>query len=193
MMLVSMSVIQLMNELRPYTSLGANRLAVVCQWCILFVCFLGLLLRISLDELDASIGYDKASLITIMLIIVLIFPLVFGVLQKRKYFISYIRRMIGLRRLSAKTTDVLNVSGLTPRSSKEVIAVREGSTGDGSSVMRQSPSGGSLDSKPARKLAPTLSFEMDLVGQSERQRSPIFIREASDLRFKYDEQKSDEG
>ena len=63
MVTFTMCVVILLNELKPYVSGAANRLAYVAQWQILLISFFTLLYRVDLDAIDRNINYDKKTLL----------------------------------------------------------------------------------------------------------------------------------
>jgi hypothetical protein len=94
MMVVSMLLVQTINELKPYVHEDANRLAAIAQWEILLVSFVGLLLRVDLSQLDSAFVYNKNELLTICLIIICFIAPVYAIFQKRKeiWYFVFVRR-----------------------------------------------------------------------------------------------------
>lgn len=63
MVTFTMCVVILLNELKPYVSGAANRLAYVAQWQILLISFFTLLYRVDLNAIDKNVNYDKKTLL----------------------------------------------------------------------------------------------------------------------------------
>ena len=89
MIVVAMVFVQTLNEVKPYISEQANRLASIAQWEILIVSFLGLLMKVDLTNLDSTFEYDKQSLLTGFLVLACFMAPAFAVVQKRKEFYRF--------------------------------------------------------------------------------------------------------
>lgn len=100
-------LVNFIAELKPYNSVGANKLAIVAQWEILICSLLGLLYKIKLSNEDRDFRYDANSMLDTSLILALISTPVFALYQKRqtvfRLFVGNVSRIktIILRRFGA--------------------------------------------------------------------------------------------
>jgi len=91
MMAFTMVVIVMINELKPYVSGNANRLAYVAQWEILIISFLTLLYRVDLTAFDKDVPYDKKTMLDACVIGACFIAPILALYQSRRSVLKFLR------------------------------------------------------------------------------------------------------